>query len=80
MQLYHIAGNGHATTLLMAYFSAEQLLVQADVFGSGYVTFPLTSNLAENIERRGLTVERHVPIHGTPLSRQDFERVLTENP
>lgn len=80
MRLYHIAGNEHASTLLMAYFPAEQILVQADVFGSGYVSFPYTPNLAENIEARELSVERHVPIHGTPLSRQDFERVLTENP
>lgn len=80
MQLYHIAGNEHATTLLMAYFPAERLLVQADVFGSGYVSFPYTPNLADNIRVRQLDVERHVPIHGNPLSQEDFERVLTQNP
>jgi hypothetical protein len=64
----------------MAYFPAERLLVQADVFGSGYVSFPYTPNLADNIRVRQLDVERHVPIHGNPLSQEDFERVLTQNP
>jgi glyoxylase-like metal-dependent hydrolase (beta-lactamase superfamily II) len=78
MQLVHLAGSGHATTLLAAYFPREQLLVQADVFGSGYVTFPFAANLNEHMQRRGLRVRRHVPIHGTPLTDADFQRALKD--
>ena len=31
VQLFHIAGNPHADTLLMAYFPKERILVEADV-------------------------------------------------
>jgi glyoxylase-like metal-dependent hydrolase (beta-lactamase superfamily II) len=76
--IFHVAGSGHAETLLATYFPREQLLVQADVFGSGYVTFPFAANLNENIQKRGLRVRRHVPIHGTPLGQADLLKVVAD--
>src|SRR5437879_5156798 len=35
VNLYHISGNPHADTLLMAYFPKERILVEADVFNPG---------------------------------------------
>ncbi len=64
VHLYHIAGSPHADTLLMAYFPAERLLVEADVFTPGAAASPYAANLLENIEKRKLRVERIVPLHG----------------
>jgi len=65
VNLYRIAGNEHADTLLMAYFPRERLLVEADVYSPAAAVQPYAANLLENIRKRNLQVARIVPIHGT---------------
>jgi len=74
--LYHIDGNPHADTLLMAYFPRERLLVEADVYSPGGAVQPYASNLVENINRRGLRVDRLVPIHGSIVTFRDAVKSL----
>lgn len=64
MKLYHVAGNPHADTLLMAYLPRERILVEADAFSPGAAVNPYAANLRENITKRGLKVDRIVPLHG----------------
>jgi len=64
VQLYHIAGNPHADTLLMAYFPKEKILVEADAFSPGAAVQPYAANLLENITKHNLKVDRIVPLHG----------------
>lgn len=66
VNLYHIAGNPHADTLLMAYLPRERLLIEADVFnpGTGQPAPPFVPNLLENVTKRKLRVDRIVPVHG----------------
>jgi glyoxylase-like metal-dependent hydrolase (beta-lactamase superfamily II) len=64
VQLYPITGSEHASTLLMAYFPRERILVQADVFTPGGAIAPYAANLYENPTNRRLRVDRIVPIHG----------------
>jgi glyoxylase-like metal-dependent hydrolase (beta-lactamase superfamily II) len=70
MDLYAITGNPYADSLLMAYLPKEKLLVEADVFTPptpgvrDTQTYPFAANLIENIRRRGLPVDRIVPLHG----------------
>jgi glyoxylase-like metal-dependent hydrolase (beta-lactamase superfamily II) len=70
VELYHIAGNPHANTLLMAYFPKQRVLVEADAFSPGSTTQPYAANLLENVAKRQLKVDRVVPLHGgvTPFS------------
>ena len=70
VELYHIAGNPHADTLLMAYFPKQRVLVEADAFSPGSTTQPYAANLLENVAKRKLKVDRVVPLHGgvTPFS------------
>jgi glyoxylase-like metal-dependent hydrolase (beta-lactamase superfamily II) len=65
VELYHIAGNPHADTLLMAYFPKERILVEADAFSPGSAVQPYAANLLENVTKRNLKVDRIVPLHGT---------------
>jgi glyoxylase-like metal-dependent hydrolase (beta-lactamase superfamily II) len=65
VELYHIAGNPHADTLLMAYFPKERILVEADAFSPGAAVQPYAANLLENIRKRKLKVDRIIPLHGT---------------
>lgn len=70
MQLFHISGNPHADTLLMAYLPRERVLIEADAYSPGGTYQPYAANLLENIKRRNLRVDRIVPVHGTiaPIS------------
>jgi glyoxylase-like metal-dependent hydrolase (beta-lactamase superfamily II) len=65
VELYHIAGNPHADTLLMAYLPKERVLVEVDAFSPGAAVQPYAANLRENISRRKLRIDRIVPLHGT---------------
>ena len=64
VELYHIADNPHAGSLLMAYLPRQRLLVQADAFSPGRDFQPFAANLLSNIERRNLRVDRILPVHG----------------
>ncbi|MBI4522025.1 MAG: MBL fold metallo-hydrolase [Gemmatimonadetes bacterium] len=78
MAIYHVQGSPHAATLLMVHFPRERILVQADLFGA-FLTpgaAPFAANLNENIVKRGLRVDRHVPIHGPVRPNADFTRLI----
>jgi glyoxylase-like metal-dependent hydrolase (beta-lactamase superfamily II) len=64
VNLYHIAGNPHADTLLMAYLPRERVLVEVDAYSPGAAVQPYAANLRENIARRNLRVDKVVPLHG----------------
>ena len=80
VDLYHIAGNPHADTLLMAYFPKERILVEADAFSPGAAVQPYAANLLENIKKRNLRVDRIVPIHGTIVPFGDLAKALETKP
>ena len=70
IETYQVIGSAHSATMLMVYLPAERLLIQADLYnppapdGSAAPAFPFAANLLENIQRRGLQVERVAGIHG----------------
>jgi hypothetical protein len=76
VELHHIRGNPHASTLLMVYLPAEQMLIQADAYNPpapNVATPPVAvfaPNLVANVDRLRLQVDRVVPIHGViiPMS------------
>ena len=71
LELFHIAGNPHSSSMLMAYLPEQRLIIEADAFTPGRTTPQLFApNLLDNIERYGLDVDRIVPVHGGVV---DFE-------
>lgn len=77
MQLLHVQdATGHSDSMLMVYFPNEKLLVQADLFNPANPNLPRIVTLNENIENRKLRVDRHLPIHGTVMTRAEFAKVL----
>jgi glyoxylase-like metal-dependent hydrolase (beta-lactamase superfamily II) len=65
LQLFHVIGNPHADTLLMAYLPRERLLIEVDAYSPGAAVRPFAANLIANVTRRNLNVDRIVPLHGT---------------
>jgi glyoxylase-like metal-dependent hydrolase (beta-lactamase superfamily II) len=70
LELYHLQGNLHEDTLLIAYLPKEKLLIQADAFHPRPGAAPLASpspftvNLLDNIRRLKLDVAQLVHVHG----------------
>jgi len=65
VMLYHVAGNPHSDTMLMAYLPRDRVLIEVDAFSPGSAVQPYAANLLENIQKRNLRVDRIVPLHGT---------------
>ena len=76
VELYHIAGNPHADTLLMAYLPRERLLIEADAFSPGSAVHPYAANLLQNIRDRKLRVDRIVPLHGSVVPLDELVKVV----
>jgi hypothetical protein len=72
VELYHIAGNPHADTLLMVYLPKERVLIEADAFSPGASVQPYAPNLLEQVRARKLPVDRIVPLHGTIAPFKDL--------
>jgi glyoxylase-like metal-dependent hydrolase (beta-lactamase superfamily II) len=65
VMLYHVDGNPHSDTMLMAYIPRDRVIVEVDAFAPGSAVYPYAANLLENIRKRNLRVDRIVPLHGT---------------
>jgi glyoxylase-like metal-dependent hydrolase (beta-lactamase superfamily II) len=85
VELYHIAGNPHADTLLMVYFPAERILVQGDMFSppapgaAPPPGFPFVPNTIENIRKANLRVETLLPIHGRKVPFSEMLKVVASD-
>ena len=63
--LYHLTGNPHSDTMLVAYLPRERLLIEVDAFSPGGSYHPYAANLLEQVQRRKVRVDRIIPLHGT---------------
>lgn len=76
VMLYHVAGNPHSDTLLMAYFPRDRVIVEVDAYSPGAGPHIYAANLLENIEKRKLLVNRIVPLHGSIGTFADFRKAV----
>ena len=72
LTLYHVAGNPHSDTMLMAYIPRDRVLIQVDAFSPGAAVNPYAANLLENIQTRKLRVDRIIPLHGAIAPMADL--------
>jgi len=83
VEIHHIARNGHHEGMLMVYLPKEKLLSQADAFTPLAADAPVptppnpaTVNLADNITRLGLAVDRLLPLHGRLVPLVELHRTI----
>lgn len=75
VQLFHVAGNPHSDTMLMAYIPSLRVLVEVDAFSPGAAVNPYAANLLENVTKRNLKIDRIVPLHGAIAPFGDLAKV-----
>jgi len=80
VMLYHVAGNPHSDTMLMAYLPRDRVLVEVDAFSPGSAVNPYAANLLENIQKRKLRVDRVVPLHGAIAPMAELEKATRGTP
>jgi glyoxylase-like metal-dependent hydrolase (beta-lactamase superfamily II) len=83
VEIHHIAGNTHDDGLLMVYLPRERLLSEADAFTPPPANTPpplppspFTVNLADNVKRLGLAVDRVLPLHGRIVPIADLHTAV----
>jgi hypothetical protein len=64
VQLYHLLDNPREGTNIYAYVPRDRILVQADLYDATWLRHSWGANVLQNLERRGLQIERSVPVHG----------------
>jgi hypothetical protein len=73
VRLYHLKQNPREGTNLFAYVPRDRMLVQADMYDSGWLQHPWGENLPYNLALRKLQVALDVPVHG---EIQSYDEVL----
>lgn len=83
VEIHHMAGNTHADGMLMVYLPKERLLIQADAYTPAApnapapaILNPLSVNLADNIARLGLGVDRLLPLHGRIVPLAELHKAI----
>jgi hypothetical protein len=72
--------------MLVAYLPAEKILIQADLYNppnpnaTTAPVFPFVKALVDDVQRRGLQVERVVGIHGRPVPFSDLQAAASRAP
>jgi glyoxylase-like metal-dependent hydrolase (beta-lactamase superfamily II) len=67
MDLFHLAGSTHGDGVLAVYFPRERLYAEPDVWNPGAQFQPHLRSLYNDITRRGLRIDRIVPLHGNAV-------------
>ena len=85
IEIHHVPGNPHNGNMLVVYLPAEKILIQADLYNPPAPNapppagFPFAANLVENVQKRGLQVERVVGIHGLPVTWAELVAAASSN-
>jgi glyoxylase-like metal-dependent hydrolase (beta-lactamase superfamily II) len=74
IELHEISGSGHNDAFLLVYLPAEKILIEADAYTplaagapAPASVNPFSVNLYENLQTRGLAVEKIAALHGPGL-------------
>jgi len=83
LELYHLEGSNHATTMLIGFLPQEKILIEADVYNPppvGALSLGLVKekNLYENLKRLKLDVHQIIPLHGNLVTIDDLRKAIGE--
>ena len=87
IEVHRIKDSVHNDTFLMVYLPKEKLLIEADAYTPLPPNTPPPAlanannvNLAQNIERLNLAVERILPLHGRVVPLAELHRTIGRKP
>ena len=80
VQLYHLLDNPREGTNIYAYVPRDRILVQADLYDATWLRHSWGENVLSNLDRRGLKIERSVPVHGVIEPFEQMVRTIKSKP
>jgi len=80
VQLYYLLDNPREGTNIYAYVPRDRILVQADLYDATWLRHSWGENVLRNLERRGLKIERSVPIHGVIEPFEQMVKTIKSKP
>jgi len=80
VQLYYLLDNPREGTNIYAYVPRDRILVQADLYDATWLRHSWGENVLRNFERRGLKIERSVPIHGVIEPFEQMVKTIKSKP
>jgi len=79
VNLYHLVGSTHGDGILAVYFPARRVYAEPDVWNPGAQIQPHVRSLYADITRRGLAIDRIVPLHGAAVQPYaEFLKIVQE--
>ena len=81
VEIYPIP-NLHSDTMLVVYFPAERILIEADLYNPPApnapppAAYPFASSVTATVQKLGLKVDRIVPIHGPIVPYRNLETAV----
>jgi hypothetical protein len=76
VDLYHVIANSHLADGLMAYIPEHKMLIEADIATAADELQWWGDSWLKNIEYRKIDVERNVPVHMTPMTRDEVIKMV----
>jgi hypothetical protein len=76
VRLYHLKENPREGTNLFAYVPRDRMIVQADMYDSGWLRHPWGENFAYNAGLRKLNIALDVPVHGEIQTYADVLKTI----
>ncbi|HMB72198.1 MAG TPA: MBL fold metallo-hydrolase, partial [Gammaproteobacteria bacterium] len=78
LDVYRMVSNAHMAHGLMAYVPEHRLLIQGDLFDRNWEIYFWGDTYQDNLDYRGITVERDVPVHGSVTPIDEVHRIIAE--
>ena len=79
MTLYHLVNSTHGDGILSVHFPRERVYAEVDVWNPGAQIQPHVRSLLDDITRRGLQIDRILPMHGNAVQPYaEFVKIAQE--
>jgi len=80
VQLYYLLDNPREGTNIYAYVPRDRILVQADLYDATWLRHSWGENVLQNLAKRGLKVEKSVPVHGVIEPFEQMVKTIKSKP
>jgi glyoxylase-like metal-dependent hydrolase (beta-lactamase superfamily II) len=76
MDLYHVIANNHMADALFAYVPEHKMIIEGDIATAAEDLQWWGDSWLDNIAYRKLDVERNVPVHMTPMTKDEVIKMV----
>ena len=76
VELYHVIANSHMAEALFAYVPEHKMIIEGDIATAAEELQWWGDSWLDNIAYRKLDVERNVPVHMTPMTRDEVVKMV----